>query len=348
MADAGVFIISLDLELYWGVRDKRTLEGYGENIRGVRRATEAMLAAFAEFDVHATWAAVGFLFFRDADDLRRHLPEVLPGYTNPALSPYAYMAGGEALDRTFHFAPEVIELIRARPGQEVATHTFSHYYCMEDGQTAEAFRADVAAAVAAAAERGVALTSLVFPRNQLNDAYLPILAEFGISCYRGNERNRLYASSDEAGQTLLRRGARVVDAYVNLTGHHTFSLAECGQRRPYSIPSSRFLRPYSRRFSVLERLRLRRIKRAMSDAASQGKVFHLWWHPHNFGVDTARNIAFLRGILEHFADLRDRFGMRSLNMGELARLIDAADPAQAADGMTDFVLRPSVPAPAVH
>ena len=94
MADAGVFTISLDLELYWGVRDKRTMEDYGENIRGVRRATEAMLAAFAEFDVHATWAAVGFLFFRDADDLRRHLPEVLPGYTNPALSPYDYMAGG--------------------------------------------------------------------------------------------------------------------------------------------------------------------------------------------------------------------------------------------------------------
>jgi hypothetical protein len=36
MEDGGAFVISLDFELFWGVRDKRTISGYGPNILGVR------------------------------------------------------------------------------------------------------------------------------------------------------------------------------------------------------------------------------------------------------------------------------------------------------------------------
>jgi 5-carboxymethyl-2-hydroxymuconic-semialdehyde dehydrogenase len=43
-------------------------------------------------------------------------------------------------------------MIDGRAHQEIATHTFCHYYCLEDGQTAAAFAADLAAAVAAARE----------------------------------------------------------------------------------------------------------------------------------------------------------------------------------------------------
>ena len=33
--DNGKFVISLDFELMWGVRDIETVESYGENLRGV-------------------------------------------------------------------------------------------------------------------------------------------------------------------------------------------------------------------------------------------------------------------------------------------------------------------------
>jgi len=39
----GAFVISLDFELLWGVRDKRTIADYGANIRGVRDAVPALL-----------------------------------------------------------------------------------------------------------------------------------------------------------------------------------------------------------------------------------------------------------------------------------------------------------------
>src|SRR5256885_2930105 len=54
------------------------------------------------------------------------------------------------------------------------------------------------------------------------------------------------------------------------------------------IPASRFLRPVGNS-AVLERLRLQRITSAMETAARRRRLFHLWWHPHNFGVDLQRS-----------------------------------------------------------
>jgi len=68
----------------------------------------------------------------------------------------------------------------------------------------------------------------------------------------------------------------------------------------------------------LERLRLWRITSAMETAARRRRLFHLWWHPHNFGVDLKENLAFLRKILDHFRILQDRYGMRSMTMAAVA------------------------------
>jgi hypothetical protein len=83
------------------------------------------------------------------------------------------------------------------------------------------------------------------------------------------------------------------------------------------IPASRFLRPAGKS-AALERLRLWRITSAMETAARRRKLFHLWWHPHNFGVDLQENLAFLRAILDCFHTLQERYGMRSMTMAALA------------------------------
>jgi len=319
----GVFTISLDLELYWGVRDSRSFEDYGANLRGERDAIGGILDLFRAHGIHATWATLGFLFFKDIAQLRQQLPGVLPDYQNRQLSSYRYIderTWGD--DDLYHFAPDAIARIRRCPGQEIGTHTFSHYYCLEEGQTIESFRADLRAAVEVAKAAGIPTTSLVFPRNQANPAYLQVLDELGIACYRGNERVSFYKPRNQQGQSPLVRALRLLDAYVNLSGHHTYSLEECARGRPFDIPASRFLRPCSRSLALLESLRLRRIKHAMHDAATGNRLFHLWWHPHNFGADVERNLAFLRKILAHYDHLHQRHGMQSLNMGEVAALLE--------------------------
>ena len=35
------------------------------------------------------------------------------------------------------------------------------------------------------------------------------------------------------------------------------------------------------------------------------EIFHLWWHPRNFGVNLAENLRFLNEIIAHFMVLRE-------------------------------------------
>jgi peptidoglycan/xylan/chitin deacetylase (PgdA/CDA1 family) len=172
---AGKFIISLDFELMWGVRDKRSLTNYGENIITVWQVLPEMIKLFEKYSVKATFATVGFLFATSKDDLLKNTPNHCPQYNDENLSPYnGYFDNINESNYKYHFASELISLIKNYPNQEIATHTFSHYYCLEPGQNKDEFLSDIKAAIQIARRSGIDLKSLVFPRNQFNDEYLEI------------------------------------------------------------------------------------------------------------------------------------------------------------------------------
>ena|GEM_PF-6961988 len=56
----------------------------------------------------------------------------------------------------------------------------------------------------------------------------------------------------------------------------------------------------------------------MTYAAKHNKVYHLWWHPHNFGINQDQNFAFLEKILKHYDYLNKRYGFFSITMSDLA------------------------------
>ena len=320
----GNFVISLDFEIYWGVRDVLQLDQYRNHLLGVRNAIPGMLQLFATYDIHATFATVGFLFFKDRDELMAGLPGRKPKYTNPHLSPYEGhfdQVGKNEEEDPFHFAPALIKMI-IESKQEIGCQTFSHYYCLESGQTIDDFREDIRSAKQVAEKWGVSLKSFVFPRNQYNEAYLNICKEEGIIAYRGNETSWLYTARDGASETILRRAIRLTDAYLNLSGHHCYDPGQLVSDGLCNIPASRFLRPYSGRTAVLDGLRLKRITNSMTHAARQGLTYHLWWHPHNFGINLQENLAFLEKILLHFQKLSDNYGFRSVSMQQLAAIVN--------------------------
>ena len=81
-------IVSLDFELFWGMQDVSSLRDYEENILGGKAAIPKLLELFEKHGIHATWAAVGYLFGRNEDELRRYFPTELPTYDNPDRSCY--------------------------------------------------------------------------------------------------------------------------------------------------------------------------------------------------------------------------------------------------------------------
>lgn len=314
----GTLIISLDFELHWGVRDVKTVEQYRENLIGVRRAVPAMLATFAEYDIHATWATVGFLFFSRRTELLQALPTELPRYDDPRLSPYAELdgIGQDEDDDPFHFARTLLEQIRSSPAQEIGTHTFSHYYCLEPRESVAAFRADLRAAMVTAGDFGVVLKSMVFPRNQYDERHLRVCGEMGLKAFRGNPQSWIYRPRILSDETGWVRAARLLDSYCNFSSHNCYPLMPAAAHVPMNLPASRFLRPYSAKLPAAQALQERRIKNDLTYAAQQGLAYHLWWHPHNFGTQLEENIGMLRRILEHFQGLRERYGIQSANMAE--------------------------------
>jgi peptidoglycan/xylan/chitin deacetylase (PgdA/CDA1 family) len=326
----GALVISLDFELRWGVRDKTPLDGgsYRQNLLGEWEAVPRMLALFEEYDIAATWATVGFLFARSKQELEEFSPSVKPVYSNPLLYPYDEPIGESEVDDPLHFAPSLVEAIRQTPRQELATHTFSHYYCLEPGQNRETFKADLDSALSIANKKGVQIRSIVFPKNQYNPDYDDLLVDAGIVCYRAPQEVRLKPELRSAAgplikETKLKRKlqpmAGILDHYIDLSGSHTVSWDAIQQDSGLcNVPSSSVLKPYSPRSKWVEPLRLQRIAGEIKRAAVSKEIFHLWWPPHNFGVDIDQNINFLRGILEAFSRYRDSHGMRSMSMADVA------------------------------
>jgi peptidoglycan/xylan/chitin deacetylase (PgdA/CDA1 family) len=315
----GAFVVSLDFEIHWGVRDVAPADGpYRRNLLGVRQAIPRMLELFEEYDVAATWATVGFLFARDEEELKAMSPGLRPRYENRALDPYAEEVGTDEGDDPLHYGSSLLKLIRAAPRQEIASHTFSHYYCREPGQTKATFEADLAAAVEIAAARGITLKSLVVPRNQVNPEYLEALPRHGFTSYRSNPERALHADPWLQGG-IVKRAARLLDNYVPVAPKNLASWDDVRvDDKLCRVPASFFLQPYTPSRARFDGARAARLVGAARHAAKRGEIFHLWWHPHNFGTHLDENIAFLRKVLEGFRVLRDSQGMRSVTMAEVA------------------------------
>lgn len=317
----GAFVISLDFELFWGMRHVTDLGSYGHRIRGVREGLPRMLDLFEQSGIHASHATVGFILFGNRHDILAEVPECKPTYAEPNLDNYAHIAniGADEAADPDHYAATLIDRIRQVPGQEIACHTFSHYFCLEPGQTLGQFEADIDTAIRTANKRGIAMRSLVFPANQYSAVHLEVIRRHGLVAFRGNQRSWVHRpASRSAFLSPIRRMVRLMDNWLPLTGPNCHAWPSAVDGLPLDIPASHFLRPWNKHARRLERLRLARITKAMDHAARTGTIYHLWWHPHNFGAHIEENLSFLKSILEHYRHLHQLFGMRSMNMGEIA------------------------------
>jgi peptidoglycan/xylan/chitin deacetylase (PgdA/CDA1 family) len=314
----GALVISLDFELHWGVRDHRPLEAAERRrLLSARDTVPGILQVFREYSIRATWATVGLLFAASREEAQHFRPRHIPKYQQSDLDPYCETLGRDESDDPFHFAPSLIRAIAQEPGQEIGSHSYSHYYSLEAGQGAQEFAADVSSAQQIAAARGHQLRSYVFPRNQVRASYLPILGDAGFHSYRGTEpvASKAPVTFNEQRRPWL-RALRLLDAYANIHGPQTVAWPQGNP--PFPVDSSRYLRPYSSKLRGLEGARLQRIAAAMRSAALEKRIFHLWWHPEDFAGDPPRNLAFLAQVLRIFDTLRREHNMLSLSMSDVA------------------------------
>jgi peptidoglycan/xylan/chitin deacetylase (PgdA/CDA1 family) len=299
-------VVSVDFERRWGVHHRLGLnrDAYRDHLENTFPVVSGMLELFRTRNIRATWAAVGALACRNWDEYFERAPRP-PAYENPALAVSPRYA---ELDRDghLHFAPDLLRMVHATPGQDLGTHTFSHLLMGEPGVTAEDVRADLEAVACISRQRfGAAPVSLVFPRNQV--AFLPVIRDCGIRMWRGNETGWYYDCNETSRSRPVARARRLLDAITPWTYHA--SALEGDMTR-----ATMFLR------TTLPRpgwaLHLARIRHEL-DALRPSQVFHLWWHDHNLGVDIRRRMARVEQICDMIAERCARGHLVSTNMRDL-------------------------------
>ena len=144
------------------------------------------------------------------------------------------------------------------------------------------------------------IKSLVFPRNQFNEDYLEVCQAYGIKNVRSNPDAWYMKNPDDS---LLTKIFRTGDAYL---GPRNKSYSATALRKEANKPlqqkASRLLRPYSSN-PLINFIKLRRIRSEMTYAAKNNQIYHLWWHPHNFGNHPEESLKELQEILAHFKTL---------------------------------------------
>ena len=104
----------------------------------------------------------------------------------------------------------------------------------DHGCSAEAFRSDLTACTALAAERGLTLRSFVYPRNSIG--HVDVLADAGFTNYRGKPRPP-FTGHGRAARTAL----RVVDRVRPLAGSAV--RPEPDEHRVWNIPQTFLFAP---------------------------------------------------------------------------------------------------------
>ena len=318
----GILTISLDFELHWGVFDKKDRKSRTACYQNTLQLIPRLLALFEKYDVHVTWATVGALFAEDRKEWEHLKPSRLPGYTLERYSAYKWVDQNGLPENFYfaHFAPHEVNAILNYRGQELGTHTFGHYYCLEHQNGFDAFDADLKAAKKAALKFNSHPVSLVFPRNQFNNECLEICYNNDIKVVRSNPAIWFWEPIADGKSQLIRKIFRTGDAYIPLGRRTSYPLSAIAVKKgePLQLPASRFLRPWSPRHGLANKLSLQRLLKELRTAAMHKECYHLWWHPENFGDYPEENLRNLNLILEEYKRCKDKYGMLSWNMSEYA------------------------------
>jgi peptidoglycan/xylan/chitin deacetylase (PgdA/CDA1 family) len=316
----GALCISLDFEKFWGIHDVSKLKNVEQNLSKITPVIDRLLYLFNKYDIHCTWAVVGLLNHESLSNLINVNANIQFKYTNPALSPFPLSKHN--LDKYVvdcFLGKSNIDKIKKIKGQELASHTYSHFYCLEKGVDEKDFEKDLRLFSTQVAKN---IKSIVFPRNQINKKCLKICSENGILTYRGNQPNKYWRNTAFTNEKLTRKIGRTIDAYLKITKDNLIDWSDLKSKTEglVNIPASRFLKPASFP-TFIENLKLNRIKKQMLKSAKQNKIYHLWWHPHNFTVNTQKNFQQLEDLLIYYTQLKKEYNYQSLNMYEIAQKI---------------------------
>ncbi|NVK53935.1 MAG: polysaccharide deacetylase family protein [Flavobacteriaceae bacterium] len=286
-----------------------------------REVVPRILDLFSKYQIKATWATVGMLMCENQEEWNAYQPEELPTFKNQKFSAYHWLHTQKDLYEKDLFAPDLVNQVIHTPGQELGSHSFAHYYSMEEGQTISQWKADLRAAKKIARDKfGKNIESLVFPRNQYSEEVIQAAQQEGFYIFRTNPEDWFWKEVEK--ESLPKKVFRTGDTLFPLGLKTSYTPFE-KEGDILRLPASRILRPY-RKGSLFNGLRIARIKGEIDTAIRNKEIYHLWWHPHNFGNYPVENLKILEEFLIWIKSKVDLGDLVSESMESMNQKISAA------------------------
>ncbi len=317
MINCGVFTISIDLELAWGVVDRLIHSRARSAIQLERDIVQRLLAYFTNFNVSATWAVVGHLLLTECN------------WEDGIIHPEIIRPVARGYDRDWffqhpkHYDPlwyglDIVDWIRnASPKQEIGSHSFAHIIYDEKNTNENAVRSDIERAKQLHQTADLPFEAFVFPRNIVG--FFDLLARAGIRVYRGHTK-RWFDIPPRSFRRLL-----MLFNYIFAITPPTVMpmLDDYGM---VNIPDSMLLFSRNGPRSLVSPKSITGMGiTGLNQAAKKREIFHLYFHPSNFTYKTEIQFQILEAILRHAQTLREQGVLEILTLLEIDKRIRGAN-----------------------
>lgn len=322
----GTVCLTYDFELAWGCRASSVDRSYGQEYEQTWDTVPKILSILARYEIPGTWATVGAMMLRDDfdfDAMRAHEP-TYPWFDGQwyDIPPYSDQEQSRR-----YYAPQLVEqVLSCRAPQELGCHTFSHIYAGQAQTSAKLMDLELQACREIAAEWGVELRSIVFPRNEI--AHLDIVAQNGFKTYRGRNNEWYWFTESVLSNRKSARGFHKLLVYTHCLAR---LLDEWLMLPPNALPAKRtpehlveiahgaFLPGYQGVSKyVTAKQRSGRMLRGAKKAAQTGNVFCLYFHPHNFNQRQKDCLQAFESTCRGLAELRSAGRIEIKTMAQIA------------------------------
>jgi peptidoglycan/xylan/chitin deacetylase (PgdA/CDA1 family) len=285
--------ISADFEMGWGWRS-RGRDGAQQMGERERRHVPLIVRLLEEYAIPVTWATIGHLFLESCT----RSPAGLAHPTMPRPLKDGTWNGdwywpdpcSNVRDAPAWYGPDLIrQIVDAPASHEIGTHSFSHINFQAQYSSPEVVLGELDACHGLMRPLGLRPRTLIFPRHQAEYAYLPLLADAGVTVVRHRDK-------------------KVRLSYPERTSSGVYRIYESMNLR------------IARHYDYLDKVKL-----FISKAMERHAAYSLWFHPSD---PSEWFDPQLRAILQYMAAERRRGGLWITTMQALAAYCEAREQLQ--------------------
>ncbi|MTI71803.1 MAG: hypothetical protein FH751_16260 [Firmicutes bacterium] len=284
----GIFTLSLDTELAWGIIDKPFLLNKNkEYYFKTRNVIKEIINLLETYNISATWALVGSLFLSE----------------NELNIPF------KKEDKSLWYGRDILNwILDCNVDQEIGCHSFFHKLFSNENINEEIKRS-----IKEAKKWNLELRSFVFPRNL--KGHLNELKSYGFNSFRGVEQT-WYVNYPKG----LKKICHIIDQSFYITPPINLLEVECGL---INIKGSMLYLPMNgfRKYIPLKS-RIKKAYKGIDRCIEKKGIFHLWFHPFNIATNEEKLLFGLESIFQRVDEERKKGNLVIKNMGDIANMYE--------------------------